>query len=135
VNDGILTYDEKSGGRLDYTIDVSALYPSKSSFAEFEKRYDRFLESDESTRAIYELKGKKWIYRSEQLIPSKPSRKPPLLLIFGNPASHSVAAGCFFAYKNGCENRFWKSLLCEAGVVRFASNKSLSDRQRAALGK
>ncbi len=124
----ILTYDEKLPGRLMCRVDLSALYPIKREFAEFEKRYNKFRICDESTRAVYDLKGHKLTYQSEQLIPSKTSRKPPLLLVFGNPASHSVVAGCFFAYKDGCENRFWKSLLCEAGVVRFASDHGLSDQ-------
>jgi hypothetical protein len=125
----ILTYEEKSPGRLMCWVDLSALYPTKGEFSEFEKRYDKFRSCDESTRAVYELKGHKLIYQSEQLIPSKTNKKPPLLLIFGNPASHSVLAGCFFAFKNGCENRFWKSLLCEAGVVRVASDTGLSVEQ------
>ena len=129
----ILTYDEKSPGRLECRVDLSALYPTKSEFAEFEEPYNQFRSCDESTRTVYELKGHKLIYQSEQLIPSKASRKPPLLLIFGNPASHSVVAGCFFAYKDGCENRFWKSLLCEAGVVRFASDNGLSDQQQNSM--
>jgi hypothetical protein len=133
LNDRILTCDQKSGGRLECAIDLSALYPSKSEFARFVKRCEKFLRSDESTQAIYDLKGMKLRYQSEQAIPSRTNRKPPLLLIFGNPASHSVASGCFFAYKNGCENRFWKSLLCEAGVVKFASNNGLSDRQRNSM--
>lgn len=132
-DDKVLTYRQMSGTRLECAIDLSALYSSKSEFARFAKRYEKFLRSDEFTQAIFELKGRKLIYRSEQLIPSKRSKMPPLLLIFGNPASHSVAAGCFFAYKNGCENRFWQSLLREAGVVRFSSNNGLSDRQRNSM--
>jgi hypothetical protein len=40
-------------------------------------------------------------------------------LVFGNPASHSVRSGMFFAFKEGKENPFWKSLLCQAGALTF----------------
>ncbi|MEW6667900.1 MAG: hypothetical protein AB1512_22040 [Thermodesulfobacteriota bacterium] len=99
---------------------MSALYPSKREFADFEKRYGRFHQSDESTHAVYELNGKTLKYRSEQLIPSRNDGRPALLLIFGNPASRSVVAGCFFAFKGGRENGFWKHLLGRAGVLKFS---------------
>ena len=38
------------------------------------------------------------VYRTEQLVPEKKDKRPPLLLVFGNPASHSVQAGMFFAF-------------------------------------
>jgi hypothetical protein len=126
----ILTFEEKSRGRLECRVDLSALYQSKTELAEFKRRYSEFLFCDKYTGSVYELRRNKLIYRSEQLIPSKTNKKPPLLLIFGNPASHSVVAGCFFAYKDGRENRFWKSLLCEAGVVRLASDNRLSEEQQ-----
>lgn len=133
MNDRILTYDEKFPGRLKCTVDVSALYPTKSEFAEFKKRYEEFRGCDESSLAVYKLKGNKLRYQSEQLIPSEKDRRPALLLLFGNPASHSVVAGCFFASKDGCENRFWKHLLGEAGVVKFASGNGLSEQQQNSM--
>jgi hypothetical protein len=69
-----LTHDEKLPGRLICRVDLSALYPIKREFAEFEKRYNKFRICDESTRAVYDLKNHKLIYQSEQLIPSKASR-------------------------------------------------------------
>jgi hypothetical protein len=62
----------------------------------------------------------------------KRDRRPPLLLIFGNPATHSVEAGMFFAFKdNGKENRFWKSLLRPAGILDIA----MEEGTPAALNK
>jgi hypothetical protein len=53
--------------------------------------------------------------------------RPHLLLVFGNPASHSVKAGCFFAFKDGKENPFWKSLLCHAGILDFGLENEIED--------
>jgi len=118
----ILKCVETSAGRIECALDLSRLYPSESEFAGFEKRYKAFCSSekcDNWNKKVYELKGKLLTYKSEQLIPFKTGKKPPLLLIFGNPASHSVVAGCFFAFKNGRENGFWKHLLGNAGVLKF----------------
>jgi len=129
MNDRILTYDEKSPGRLECRVDLSALYPSKSEFAKFKKRYHEFRKCDESTLAVYELKGNKLTYQSEQLIPTKRDRRPSLLLVFGNPASHSVQSGMFFAFKGGKENPFWKALLCRAGVLDFGPEARIEDEE------
>jgi hypothetical protein len=126
----MLTYREKSRGGLECTVDLSALYPSRSELVQFQERYRKFRRCDKSTEALYRLRGGKLTYESEQVIPSKTNKKPPLLLIFGNPASHSVTAGCFFAYKDGSENRFWKNLLWEAGVMRFGSAHGLSEEEQ-----
>ena len=71
-------------------------------------------------------------YRTEQLIPAKRDRRPPLLLVFGNPATHSVKAGMFFAFKDkGKEKRFWKNLLRPAGICDIAAD----DRPPEVLNK
>jgi len=129
MDDRILTYDEKSRGRLECTVDLSALYPSKSQFEEFKKRYHEFRRCDKSTLAVYERKDNKLTYQSEQLIPTKRDRRPPLLLVFGNPASHSVQSGMFFAFKGGKENPFWKALLCRAGVLNFGPEARIGDEE------
>ena len=57
------------------------------------------------------------IYQSEHLVPIKFDNRPPLLLIFGNPASHSVKEGMFFSFEgNKKEHRFWKHTLKLAGL-------------------
>jgi hypothetical protein len=125
----ILTYDQKSPGRLECRVDLSALYPSKSEFAEFKKRYHEFRKCDKSTQAVYKLKDNKLLYQSEQLIPTKRDGRHPLLLIFGNPASHSVQSGMFFAFRGGKENPFWKALLCRAGVLDFGPESRIEDEE------
>jgi len=57
-------------------------------------------------------------------------------LVFGNPASHSVAAGMFFAFKdNRKENRFWKSILRPAGVLSFSFDENLPAKKLNTLRK
>jgi len=50
-----------------------------------------------------------------------------LLLVFGNPASHSVKSGMFFAFKgNGKENRFWKNILRPSGILNLSFDPTQS---------
>lgn len=72
--------------------------------------HDRWLEfhEDNVNRNIYRRKGNRLTYYSEQLIPKNRNLKTPILLVLGNPASHSVKSGMFFANEgNGRDHRFW----------------------------
>jgi hypothetical protein len=68
---------------------------------------------------IFSLQGDVLNYRSEVFVPDKTDNRPPLLLLLGNPASHSVAAGMCFAFeKGGQEHRFWR-ILDKTGILTF----------------
>ena len=66
-------------------------------------------------------------YKSEQLIPTKIDKRPPLLLVLGNPATHSVESGMFFSFEgNKKEHRFWSRILKPAGVLDLPFEPGLS---------
>ena len=131
---GPLAYRRMPPGHLECTLDLSALYSSSKEREAFKERYRMFRDSDPDNRHVYRLKGNRLIFKSEQLIPSKKSNKPSLLLVFGNPASHSVKEGMFFSPKeDGEENRFWKHLLPRAGIVDLAFEEGLSTKERNKL--
>jgi hypothetical protein len=74
----------------------------------------------------FKKSGNRLQYLSEQLIPKKRDDRLPLLLVLGNPASHSVANGMFFSFEgNGTEHRFWKNILKGSGVLELTYDKSL----------
>jgi hypothetical protein len=100
VGDKILVHVQKSQARIECALDLSKLYPSRIAFEEFRKRYEEFRRCDQWNEKVYKLKGRKLLYRSEQLVPAKSNGKPPLLLVFGNPATHSVEG--VVGYKQGC---------------------------------
>jgi hypothetical protein len=121
-------------GHLECTLDLSALYSSPRERKAFKTRYKEFRDSDPDNRHVYRLKGNRLIFKSEQLIPSKRRNRPSLLLVFGNPATHSVRKGMFFSpKKDGEENRFWKHLLPRAGIVDLAFAEGLSTTERNKL--
>ena len=121
-------------GHLECTLDLSKIYSSPKEREAFKTRYRVFRDSDPDNRHVYRLKGNRLIFESEQLIPSKRINRPSLLLVFGNPASHSVKEGMFFSpKKDGKENRFWKHLLLRAGIVDLAYDEGLSTTERNKL--
>lgn len=127
----ILSYRQIDPVKLLCKIDLKKLLPDKNERKRFEKKWEVFLESDSCNRDIFKRKGDYLIYQSEQLIPKKLNNdnKPQLLLVLGNPASHSVKEGMFFSFEGDKkEHRFWKRILKPSGVLDlpFDSNQSVT---------
>ena len=123
----LLTYHSPCSVRMDCAIDLNALFNTAIERKNFDRKWKSFIESDDANKDIYQKKGNRILYQSEQLIPLRKDSRPGLLLVFGNPASHSVKSGMFFAFKKGGkENRFWKSILKPAGIVDLPFDPALS---------
>ena len=91
------------------------------------------MSSDPANPDIYRLDGYRLIRTIEQLIPEKADHRPPLLLVLGNPATHSVKAGMFFSFEDaGREHRFWKSILRPSGVLDIPIDEDLKVEERNA---
>ncbi len=128
MSESILSYQQADSIRLLCEIDLKKLFPAPKERDRFDKNWNDFLKSDLCNKEIFELKGDRLKYQSEHLIPSKSNDSPPLFLVLGNPASHSVKAGMFFALEKGKkEHRFWKGILENAGVLKLnQSNNNAS---------
>ncbi len=128
MSESIISYHQADSIRLLCEIDLSKLLPAPKERDRFDKNWNGFLESDQCNKEIFEQKGDRLKYQSEHLIPSKSNNRIPLLLVLGNPASHSVKAGMFFALEKGKkEHRFWKGVLENAGVLKLnQSNNNAS---------
>ena len=125
----ILSYRQIDPVKLRCKIDLKQLFPAtkKRERERFEKKWEAFLESDSCNRDIFKREGDYLIYQSEQLIPTKVDNRPPLLLVLGNPASHSVKEGMFFSFEGDKkEHRFWKHILQPAGILDLPYDKKLS---------
>jgi len=122
----IVSYQQEDSTKLQCKIYLKKLLPSPKQRERFNKKWKDFLESDPCNKDLFDLKGDRLKYQSEQLIPSKPdNRRTPLLLVLGNPASHSVKEGMFFSFEgNKKEHRFWKHILKPAGVLDFPYDES-----------
>jgi len=132
-NPNLLTFRKIGPVHLKCTIDLSGLYSNSMAglYAKFRKNLCKFIASAPANREIYQYNDDHLIYKSEQLIPSKIDDKKPLLLVFGNPASHSVKEGMFFSYEGKDkgkrkEHRFWKSILGPLGIFDIDRNTHLT---------
>jgi hypothetical protein len=133
--DSLLYYKQsKYPAHLDCSISLSGLLPTRDEREKFNSRYKAFLDSDADNRCIYELKQGTLFYTTEQLIPAKTDGRRSVLLIFGNPATHSIKKGMFFSSKkDGKENRFWKHVLQRAGILDLVLAEGLSTKERNRL--
>jgi hypothetical protein len=114
----ILSYIQADSVKLLCEIDLKKLLPAPKQRERFNKKWKDFKESDPHNNEIFALEGDVLKYQSEQLIPSKPDDRPALLLVLGNPASHSVKEGMFFSFEgNKKEHRFWKHILKPSGSL------------------
>jgi len=135
----LFAWRESEGCTIDCEINLDELFETKDGRKKFDAKWKDFLASDPFNKKIYGGKGNLLKYKSEQLIPLKKDKRPPLLLVLGNPATHSVENGMFFSFEgNKKEHRFWKSILKPAGVLNlpFDSNQAvtkLNKQRREAL--
>ena len=133
--DALFTYRQsKYPAHLDCKINLLELFPTEGERQKFDNKFKSFFKSDPDNFSIYKLKHNSLFYTTEQLIPTKTDKRPPLLLILGNPATHSIKNGMFFSPKNdGKENRFWKHLLKPAGVLALVFDERISTKSRNKL--
>ena len=128
----ILSYQQTDSIRLLCEIDLKKLFPAPASKERnrFDINWNGFLESDQCNKEIFERKGDRLKYQSEHLIPSKSNNSLPLLLVLGNPASHSVKAGMFFGVLSASKCKSKKlfsngSQRCLLSFSAFQSGKQL----------
>jgi hypothetical protein len=121
LEENLLTFQKLKPGIQQVTLNVKALYPEEGRRKTFEKKYLEFLNSASVHSRIFDYTGDSITYRTECIIPTKHDQRPPLLLVFGNPASHSVDSEMFFASEGkGREHRIW-NILNKAGIISFPS--------------
>ena len=99
----------------------------------FEKYWPQFLESDPDNSRVMGRDGDQLWYMFEELVPEFKSGKPQAILLFGNPAPHSVNHSTFFAYEgNGSEHRVWK-VMRDVGLLEFEGERSGDEWQTCAV--
>jgi hypothetical protein len=115
----VLEYEDKTFDIHQFILDLAELYPDPAEYYKFLARYESFMESDPYNRQIFSLSDGALTYSSETFISPKKDPRPLLLLVLGNPASHSIAHGMCFAFEHaGREHRFWKGLAA-SGILNF----------------
>jgi len=100
-----------SNGHYEVTIDLDAWLSRKQILA-FREKINGIRKEDCWFDSICTLDNSVLKYRSESLFPEKDNyNKKKVMLVFGNPATHSVANGMFFySQSNGRRHRMWGHL-------------------------
>jgi len=120
--ENLLTLQDLSFGIQKVTLNIKELYPNQKERIQFERRLFQFLDSHSTISRIFRRKGELLIYKTECIIPKRKNLRLPLLLLFGNPALHSIYSGMFFSFEGDKrEHRFWRALK-EADVLSFKSS-------------
>ncbi len=107
-------------GIQEVSLDIQELYHEQNDARKnFDQRLNCFL-TDDYNNKVFRPPDDILVYRTECIIPTKHDSRRPLLLLLGNPASHSVKEEMFFSYeRDRQEHRFWK-VLDESGVLSFS---------------
>jgi len=134
-----LAWRKSKGCTIDCKINLNLLFEEKEERERFNAKWKYFIASDPDNKKVYKKNGSILSYKSEQLIPTKTDKRPPLLLVLGNPATHSVETGMFFSFEGDRkEHRFWSRILKPAGVLDLPfepgqSVEKLNKQRRDAL--
>lgn len=96
-------------GVIKCSISLDLLYESDRDRSLFEDKWNDFYNSDYYNKYVFEKSDNQLHYLSEHIIPLKKDDRPSILLLFGNPASHSVHERMYFAFEgSGREHRLWR---------------------------
>lgn len=122
MQESLLTIEDIESVIQKVTLDIDALCLTEKQREQFENKFLKFLDSDHTHSRIFSRRNNAIIYLTENIIPRKKDDRPPLMLLFGNPASHSVASGMFFSFEgNEREHRFWK-IIRQSDILSFSDS-------------
>ena len=120
-------------GIQEVSLNIKQLYSDEMERRQLDERLVKFLAIDQLHSKIFSLRGDSLVYLTEHIVPEKNDLRPPLLMLFGNPAPQSVESEMYFAsHSNGSEHRIWR-VLREVGFISFehdANNTTERNRLR-----
>lgn len=137
----LLTFDNNinENGQYNVIMELSAIMTRKQ-LEELNQSFEKMKEQDQDFKEMCEkglctFDGKTLSYKSETLLPEKyDTTKPRVLLVLGNPATHSIKNRMFFFSKNDGEKRhsFWGKLGKAGLLKKFEkdSRKEEADERR-----
>lgn len=134
-NTQYFSFETVEQGIEKYVIDIGSLYPDAKDRDAFESRWESFYLSDETNPSVFFRDGSKLVYYSESIIPTTEVDRPRMLLVFGNPAPHSIKEKMFFSFEgNGREHRVWK-IFKNVGLINFPETDELSNSEKNTIRK
>ncbi|MFC1524421.1 hypothetical protein ACFL6N_06480 [Thermodesulfobacteriota bacterium] len=118
-----MEFSEIINGKYSVDLDLGNLL-DKDQRSEFKKELAKIFAHDEDFGDICRLQGDILTYQSETLLPLKEdTSRESILLVFGNPAIHSVQHGMFFFSRtNMARHGMWGKLAQAEILKRISSN-------------
>lgn len=129
MKSGLLRIREVEPGIQEITMNLTDVYSCESDKKKFEERFADFMSSDCFHSKIFKWQDNMIVYRTECIVPNKWDSRPPLLLVFGNPASHSVASGMFFSYEGDKKEHGIWNVLNRSGILSFPLPRGSESRR------
>ena len=117
-------------GHYKVTIDLSKWLP-QDGLLSFTQEFQRIGPEDKDFSDLCTLNGSLLQYTSETLFPDKyDQHKEKVMIVLGNPATHSVSGGMFFySRSDGNRHQFWGKLE-EAGLMPKVRYNSRTEEAR-----
>lgn len=110
----VLQFGKIDDGQYEVKADLSALFENREDLGTFRDSFNEIKDKDGEFKDICKLKlhENSLTYTSETLIPEEyDSKKQRVLIVLGNPATHSIDKGMFFFSKKGDDrHQFWRKL-------------------------
>jgi hypothetical protein len=96
----MITYKKTGEGNYECILDLNGIY-TRGELNKFNSRWEEFCNSDEAISSMIKRSGNTLIYPHKSWIPSKKDKRPPVLMLFGNSALHSLRDDIYFSYEGG----------------------------------
>lgn len=96
-------------------LDLSLLYPGPGDRNRFEDRWRSFVAEQSMNGVAWREGANQLCFLTESVVPTIVDDRPPLLIVLGNPAPHSVRSELPFSFEGpegerAREHRFWIAL-------------------------
>ena len=131
-----MKFSKITGGQYTVELDLNE-YLRPGQVRSFKDQLGEIIQYDDDFKEICKLKGNTLEYYSETVLPLVvDNSKEKLLLVFGNPAIHSVKNGMFYFSRADSERHSMWGKLSKAGLMQeFKSKKldSLKARKEEAI--
>jgi len=111
-------------GQYEVTVNISTCL-SRDSISLLKQNIMNISEHDSLFSSMCQLKGDTLRYTSETILPScQKDKRKKILLVFGNPAMHSIDKGMFFfSKKDGSRHPMWRKLH-KANLVQYVTGSN-----------
>jgi hypothetical protein len=122
----LLTFQNLRPGIDKGVLDLRLLYPESGDRALFDQRLETFIDEESMNGIAWREDADHLGFLTESVPPAAEDDRPPILIVLGNPAPHSVRSELPFSFEGAegdqaKEHGFWIALR-QTGFLEFGSD-------------